>query len=136
MLYNVYKELLPQLDGYLTEDGQIIWDRFKKLLASLRPVEFLLAQRQNPQLKFTATRKNPFPTNQASKVAKLELDEPIILPSSSSVYEDVSDDSFSEDDALLDLYEEISDEEIEFSDPEINFDDFKSKYYKDKQISE
>ena len=48
----------------------------------------------------------------------------------------VSDDSFSEDDALSDLYEEISDEEIEFSDSEINFDDFKSKYYKDKQISE
>ena len=110
------------------------WDRFQKLLTSLRPLEFLLAQRKNPQLKFTATRKNPFPTKQASKVAKLDLDEPIIFPSSGSGYDDVSDNSFSEDDALSDFYEDISDEEI--SDPEVNFDDFKSKHYKDKQISE
>ena len=69
-------------------------------------------------------------------MAKLDLDEPIIFPSSGRGYDDISDDSFSEDDALSEFYEDISDEEIEFSYPEVNFDDFTSKYYKDKQISE
>ena len=46
MLYNVYKELLPKLGGYLTENEKIIWHRFQKLQAALRPLEFLLAQRK------------------------------------------------------------------------------------------
>ncbi|KAG7166243.1 5'-3' exoribonuclease 1-like [Homarus americanus] len=78
ILYRTYKDVMPELDGYLNDGGKLHLGRFEKFMAKLSEFDVEQFHEQNADLKYFQSKKlkdgNAFKVNKSNGNREIELE--------------------------------------------------------------
>ncbi|XP_076300031.1 5'-3' exoribonuclease pacman isoform X2 [Lasioglossum baleicum] len=138
ILYQVYMDVLPSLEGYINDTGTLRLDRFEKLMERLSHFDLLQFSLQHGDLKELESKMGKRFTECDKSICKIiEEDGDVVISPSDRELDEEFDHFCVPDDMAADELQERSDEDDddEMSDDEMynpEFVEHKKEYYRQK----